>query len=74
MEIAKSLDLDVVPIVGEGNLVDLIGLVKTGFKSNIAQNKDFTAEGIVARPKVELKARNGERIITKLKYCDFKGV
>jgi hypothetical protein len=70
--IAKSLDLDVVPIIGEGTLVDLIGLVKTGFKSQIAQNTDFIAEGVVARPKVELKARNGERIITKLKYCDFK--
>jgi hypothetical protein len=70
--IAKSLDIDVVPIIGEGTLEDLVGLVVTGFKSKIAQNKDYIAEGIVARPKIELKARNGERIITKLKYCDFK--
>ena len=70
--IAESLDIDVVPIVGYGTLTDLIDLVKTGFKSKISENKSFIAEGIVARPKVELKARNGERIITKLKYCDFK--
>lgn len=70
--IAKKFNIGVVPIIGEGTLNDLIDLVKSGFKSQIAQNKDYTAEGIVARPKVELKARNGERIITKLKYCDFK--
>jgi len=32
---------------------------------------DFEAEGIVARPAVELKTRAGERIITKLKTRDF---
>jgi hypothetical protein len=33
---------------------------------------DFNAEGIVARPICELKSRNGERIITKLKHRDFR--
>lgn len=32
---------------------------------------DFIAEGIVARPAVELKTRNGHRIITKIKHKDF---
>jgi hypothetical protein len=40
-----------------------------GFKSHWG---DFIAEGIVARPKVELKTRAGHRIITKLKYKDFE--
>jgi len=32
----------------------------------------FQAEGIVARPKVELLSRTGERIITKIKHKDFQ--
>lgn len=69
--IAEKLDIDVVPVIGEGTLEDLVSMVGAGFKSKIAQNKDYIAEGIVARPKIELKARNGSRIITKLKYHDF---
>jgi len=67
-EIAKKLGLDIVPIIGEGTLQELIEKVKKGFNS---QWGDFRAEGIVARPKVELIARNGQRIITKLKLKDF---
>ena len=70
--IAQKLDIDVVPIIGEGTLNDLVKIVQAGFKSKIAQNKEFIAEGIVAKPKIELRDRDGERIITKLKYCDFK--
>jgi hypothetical protein len=46
----------------------MIDQTRTGFKS---QWGDFIAEGIVARPVVELKSRNGDRIITKIKYKDF---
>lgn len=69
--IAHALSISYVPTINVGTLDDLVSLVKTGFKSQVAQNNDFIAEGIVARPKIELKARNGERIITKLKYRDF---
>jgi len=66
--IAKKLSLDIVPIIGEGTLQNAIKKVKKGFNS---QWGGFQAEGIVARPKIELIARNGQRIITKLKYKDF---
>ena len=66
--IADQLNLNVVPIIGEGSLHDLETLVKTGFHSKWGE---FAAEGIVARPQIELKTRNGSRIITKLKYKDF---
>ena len=46
----------------------MVDFVRHGFPS---QWGDFTAEGVVARPKVELKTRNGARIITKLKHIDF---
>lgn len=70
-DIAAKLGLDIVPIIGEGNLSLMVGLVKGGFKSDWG---NFKAEGIVARPKTELVARNGKRIITKIKCKDYKGI
>lgn len=67
-DIANYFGIQIVPIIGNGNLNQMIEQVKQGFKS---QWGDFNAEGIVARPEVELKSRNGERIITKLKHKDF---
>jgi len=67
-DIAKKLSIDVVPIIGEGNLSTMCRRAEVGFKS---QRGDFRAEGIVARPCTELKARNGDRIITKIKCKDF---
>ena len=66
--IAARLGLEIAPIIGHGNLSDLVELVRTGFNSKWG---DFPAEGVVARPVIELLARNGERIITKLKHKDF---
>lgn len=45
------------------------GSVKHGLKSAFG---DFEAEGIVARPAVDLFDRAGRRIITKIKAVDFK--
>ena len=67
--IAQKLGLDVVPIIAQGTLLDMIGFARQGFLSAWG---DFRAEGIVARPSVELKSRNGSRIITKIKYKDFQ--
>jgi hypothetical protein len=67
-DIATKLGIDIVPIVGEGTLQNGIDMVKIGFKSTWG---DFIAEGIVARPKIELKTRRGDRMITKIKHCDF---
>jgi hypothetical protein len=67
-DVAQKLSVDVVPIIGEGTLHDAIALAKAGILSTWG---NFQAEGIVARPKTELKTRNGNRIITKIKCCDF---
>ena len=68
VKIATELGLDVVPVIGSGTLFDAMIRVRNGMKS---QWGDFAAEGIVARPAVELKSRNGQRIITKIKTVDF---
>jgi hypothetical protein len=67
-DIAEKLGIKIVPIIGGGTLQDAIEMTKKGFKS---QWGDFIAEGIVARPKVEMRTRRGDRIITKVKYRDF---
>jgi len=68
VDIAKTLALDVVPIIGQGSLFDAEIMAANGFNS---QWGDFPAEGIVARPACELKTRGGERIIAKIKSRDF---
>jgi len=67
-DIGQRLEIDFVPIVGEGTLLDMVEIVKNGVVSKWG---DFCCEGIVARPKTELIARNGQRLITKIKNKDF---
>lgn len=67
--IAHALGCDVVPIIGTGTLHDAVTAARQGFVSTWGM---FQAEGIVARPDVELRARSGERIIAKIKCRDFR--
>lgn len=67
-DIAKDLKIDVVPIIGQGTLYEGINLVKSGLKS---QWGDFIAEGVVAKPAVELLARDGSRVVAKIKHKDY---
>lgn len=66
--IGAGLGLRVAPIIGEGTLTDMVEMARNGIASQLG---NFAAEGIVARPKVELHDRNNERIITKIKSRDF---
>ena len=59
--------------MGVGDLQDLYDLVKKGFKSQFG---NLIAEGIVAKPVIELHRRSNvggpdNRLMTKLKYLDF---
>jgi hypothetical protein len=67
-EIATKLGLKTVPLVGYGTLEELVTKVQAGFNSTYGA---FPAEGIVARPAVDLLCRNRQRVITKLKTKDF---
>ena len=69
-EIGELCGVEVVPIIGQGTIREMVDMVEAGFKSRWG---DFPAEGIVARPLVELRDRRGQRIITKLKTKDFQG-
>lgn len=66
--IAKAFNIDVVPIVNEGTLGEAVAFVKSRPLSNIG---NAYMEGVVCRPKVEVLDRQGKRLITKIKVCDF---
>ena len=68
-DVATRLGIDAVPIIGAGSLLDAVNWAKRGFCSTWGE---FEAEGIVARPSVELFTRNGSRIIAKIKCRDFR--
>lgn len=67
-DIATNLGIDVVPVLGIGNLSEMVEKARGGFTSGWG---GFMAEGIVARPTIELLTRRGDRIITKIKRKDF---
>lgn len=67
--LANMLGLKSVPVLGCCNIKAAIDIVKSIPKSTWGC---FPMEGIVMRPKIELKSRNGNRIIAKLKCRDFK--
>ena len=68
-DIAKAFGLDVVPIIFSGKLSEAVAYVKSKPNSTIGNAK---MEGIVGRPRIELKDRLGNRIIVKIKVCDFE--
>jgi hypothetical protein len=67
-DIASKLKIHAVPVLFEGTLLEAIEEINNKIKSYFGE---FQAEGLVLRPKTELFARNGRRIITKIKHKDF---
>ena len=71
-EIANKLGAPIVPFIGYFTIDEAIDFVRAGFKSTISENKDYAAEGLVLRTDCGLLNRRGERLITKIKTCDFE--
>lgn len=71
-DIADKLGINVVPLMGYMTIPEAIEYVKKGFKSTIAENKDYDAEGLVLKAPCGLLKRDGERLITKIKTVDFR--
>lgn len=68
-DVAAKFGLAAVPVVLRGTLQQGVDLVRAGLKS---QWGDFTAEGLVGKPAVDLFTRTGDRIIAKIKHEDFR--
>ena len=67
--IAVAFGIDAVPVLFEGPLEDGVAFIKTKPMSTIGT---APMEGVVARPKVEMQDRCGNRMIVKIKVRDFK--
>lgn len=69
-EIAKSFSVQVVPIILEGTIQQAVDLIKSKPMSTISiEPKEM--EGVVGTPKARLTDFRGNRIIVKVKVCDF---
>lgn len=66
--VANTLGIKTVPMVGGGNLDYAVELAQQKFQSTWG---DFPAEGLVIKPAIDLFNRKGNRIITKIKHKDF---
>jgi hypothetical protein len=69
-DVAGKLGLAVVPVVGFGTLHQAIDRVARGLTSHWGA---FEAEGLVCRPAVPMFARDGSRVIVKVKSKDLRG-
>lgn len=71
---AEKLGLDVAPYLGQMTIEEAEKMVMKGFKTTVPDvtNPDYLAEGIVARPVVPIKDPRGNRIIVKIKTCDYR--
>lgn len=67
-EIAASLDLETAPLISTGSLKKLVDETATGVESTFG---NFIMEGYICRPKIDLFDCFGNRMITKVKHCDF---
>lgn len=69
----KGLGLEQVPFLGVMTLRDIENMVRAGFTTKFEGAADPTMieEGIVARPTIPLCNGSGNRIIVKVKYCDY---
>ena len=68
-DIAKAFGIDIVPIIFEGTIQEGVDFVKGHPNSTMGTAK---IEGLVGRPKVEMRDRCGKRVIVKIKWEDFK--
>ena len=68
VDIGRYFGVDVVPIVLRGTIEDGIRFVQARPKSTIGTAK---MEGVVGRPRVELRDRRGNRVIVKIKVRDM---
>lgn len=66
--LAQAFGIDAVPVLFTGTLQEGVDFIKQKPKSTIGK---ADMEGLVARPKMELKDRCGNRIIVKIKVKDF---
>lgn len=68
-EVSMQIGIETAPMKGEANIGRAIELVRGGMKSRFG---DFTAEGLVGKPPLGITARDGDRLLVKIKTVHFR--
>lgn len=68
-DIARAFGIKIVPLVMTGTINEAVEFIKTRPCSLINPNHEM--EGVVGKPIIDLYDRQHNRIITKIKVCDF---
>lgn len=70
---SQKLGIELAPYIGRMTIEEAEKMVMDGFKTRVpnVDNPDFIEEGIVARPSVPIRDPRGNRIIVKIKHCDY---
>ena len=71
MTVFEKLGCETVPYFGQMTIDEAIEKVRTGFVSEISEDRTLMAEGLVLSSPLGLRNRRGERLIVKIKYMDF---
>jgi hypothetical protein len=71
---AQYMGLAYTPSFGVLTTEQIFLMVAGGFKSTFAINEDYDAEGVIAKPSLNLYDQRGERVMFKLKTKDLKHV
>lgn len=70
--IMNNMNMPIVPTIGYFTIKEAIEFVQKGFKSRVAEsNPEFLAEGLVCKTPNGLLDRQGNRIVFKVKTCDW---
>lgn len=72
VELCHKLNLKHVTLIGEMTIKEAEDMVIKGFTSLSSEDKNLMAEGLVLRPKIQLFNKMKERIMVKIKRCDYK--
>lgn len=71
-QIAEQYEISSAPLVNTHNLHDWLVRIREGEYAESILHPGARNEGVILRPQIELRDRCGHRIISKLKYVDFK--
>jgi hypothetical protein len=69
---ADLMNLEMAPYLGEMTTEQIFLLVAGGFKSTFAKNREYDAEGVIAKPRFNLYDQRNRRVMFKLKHNDLK--
>lgn len=72
LEIFANMNCPTTHYHGRMTIDEAIEKVRAGFIDEIAEDRTFIAEGLVLTSPIGLKNRRGERLVVKIKYCDYE--